>query len=200
MSTAVLTKLDTAWGTAPGQSVAVAQEVSPSATVATISTNNRVAASRLAASTLANLPPQADIYHPSEQVTPATVRPSPLTCEWIGRRFARTASTDVARDLTRIVSILRDYPIEPQLYEGGGIGFDYPHVDGWARAHREILDEFSDLFFTAAGDAFIARYRDQIKVLPRDVRSIISKQSRFFQDTSVKGHKGRGVLVLGKLE
>ena len=69
------------------------------------------------------------------------------------------------RDLARLKEIMRMHPIRPHLHEGGGTGFSYDLT--WGYEHRELIKEFSLLWFTIAGDIFVAQYGHLMHVIPR---------------------------------
>jgi hypothetical protein len=85
------------------------------------------------------------------------------SCECAGRTLMGRVSTDIQRDVERLKELMRLYPIRPHLHEGGGSGFSYPY-SGWEHKD-EIIKEFSELWFTAAGDLFITQYYQYMRII-----------------------------------
>lgn len=93
-------------------------------------------------------------------------------CAHIGAMLLGKESEDINRDAQRIVTLVRNYPIRPYRITGGGTGIYIP--TGWAAIGNnwEIFKEFSDLWWTAAGDAVLERYKDRLPRRDRDTPSL----------------------------
>jgi hypothetical protein len=90
------------------------------------------------------------------------------SCFECGLKLLGNISADPERDCARIEELVRQYPIRPYRREGGGSGFAYPHDYDWYSRHSELTKEFSELWFTAAGDLYLSRYWQKMLVVPRE--------------------------------
>lgn len=103
-----------------------------------------------------------------------------FSCEWIGRNIVGRISEDPEKDAARLEYLMRHYPIRPHLNEGGGSGFEHPHNYEWSQKHDHLVSEFSDLWFTKAGDIIIQKYGSRMEVKPPPKR---------FEDYAREGRK-----------
>lgn len=143
------------------------------------------------------LPPA--ISNPS--VNAVSTMPDPITGElpfaapvlefWqaaIGKKLLGNEVDDVNRAAQRLVQLVRQYPFRPYRIQGGGSGIGVPR--GWATKTPEnwaLYCEFSDLWWSAAGDALIERFGNKIRILSQNseliaadyaISGIISKTSK----------------------
>jgi hypothetical protein len=80
-----------------------------------------------------------------------------MSCAYVGRYIiGRVAPVDTRVAVSRMLEIMGNNPIRPYLNAGGGSGFAYDLQ--WASRYDDIVTEFECLWWTAAGDAIIARY------------------------------------------
>lgn len=87
----------------------------------------------------------------------------------VGQRFLGHHCRQQDADAMRIIEIVRSYPVRPYLVKGGGSGFNIP--SGWGKDEKnwEIVKEFSTLWWSAAGDAVIARYGERLPIVWREI-------------------------------
>jgi hypothetical protein len=87
------------------------------------------------------------------------------SCVEAGLKMNRI-SLDPERDCARLEELVRQYPIRPHRHESGGSGFAYSDIE-----HNEIIKEFSELWFTAAGDLYLPRLWRELYCVPRSKKS-----------------------------
>ena len=98
-------------------------------------------------------------------------------CGDVGYRLLGHECGDLDTDAMRILEIVRKYPVRPYMVKGGGSGFDIP--PGWGKYewNWEIVKEFSRLWWSAAGDAVIARYGHRIPVVWRHLCERVPRET-----------------------
>lgn len=118
-----------------------------------------------------SIPTAEDVAHvpAGEPAADHTVEPDEdeFSCEWVGMNIVGRKSEAPEADAARLEYLMRHYPIKPYLNEGGGSGIEHPHDYDWQRANDHIVKEFSELWFTKAGDIIIEKYGHRMKVNPR---------------------------------
>lgn len=89
----------------------------------------------------------------------------PGFCAKVGTSLCGWQCADVDRGARRLVYLVRHYPFRPYLVHGGGSGIHLAAGPEWREQHAELEKEFCRLWWSAAGDAVIARYRDKLPLM-----------------------------------
>lgn len=89
-------------------------------------------------------------------------------CTRVGGRLLGHECRDVDQGARRLVYLVRHYPIRPYLVHGGGSGIHIAAGAAWKEEHDALIREFSNLWWSAAGDAVIERYGDKLPMMTQD--------------------------------
>lgn len=78
--------------------------------------------------------------------------------------FCGRRCTDVDRGARHLVYMIRHFPFRPFVTNDGGCGVRVAASTDWQADNADLIDWFHRLWWTAAGDAVLERYRDRLPV------------------------------------